>query len=79
MGDTSGDEAGTRTGVFITFREIRVELETCPPRTNDRPVLDSPQPPIAAGKQQERKRRPAITVFSLLDGVTGVIVIILRK
>lgn len=31
MGDTGGDEAGTRTGVFITFRETRVELETCAP------------------------------------------------
>jgi hypothetical protein len=31
VGDTAGDEAGTRTGVFITFREMRVELETCAP------------------------------------------------
>jgi len=31
VGDTGGDEAGTRTGVFITFRETRVELETCAP------------------------------------------------
>jgi subtilase family protein/peptidase inhibitor I9 len=31
VGDTVGDEAGTRTGVFITFSAMRVELETCPP------------------------------------------------
>ncbi len=31
VGDTSGDEAGTRTGVFISFRETRVQLETCDP------------------------------------------------
>jgi hypothetical protein len=31
VGDTGGDEAGTRTGVFITFPAMRVELETCPP------------------------------------------------
>ena len=31
VGDTDGDEAGTETGVFITFREMRVELETCAP------------------------------------------------
>jgi hypothetical protein len=30
VGDTVGDEAGTRTGVFITFSAMRVELETCP-------------------------------------------------
>ena len=33
VGDTVGDEAGTRTGVFITFRQITVELETCAPLT----------------------------------------------
>jgi hypothetical protein len=33
VGDTEGDEAGTRTGVFITFREISVGLETCAPLT----------------------------------------------
>jgi hypothetical protein len=38
VGDTKGDEAGTRTGVFIKFRDIRVELETCAP----------PPPPPAA-------------------------------
>jgi hypothetical protein len=31
VGDTAGNEAGTRTGVFITFREARIELETCAP------------------------------------------------
>jgi hypothetical protein len=31
VGDTSGNEAGTRTGAFITFRETRIELETCAP------------------------------------------------
>jgi Subtilase family/Peptidase inhibitor I9 len=31
VGDTAGDEAGTKTGVFITFPAMRVELETCPP------------------------------------------------
>jgi hypothetical protein len=31
VGDTVGDEAGTRTGVFITFPSMRVDLETCPP------------------------------------------------
>src|SRR5262245_995901 len=31
VGDTVGNEAGTRTGVFITFPAMRVELETCPP------------------------------------------------
>src|SRR5215472_13312358 len=31
VGDTVGDEAGTKTGVFITFPAMRVELETCPP------------------------------------------------
>jgi hypothetical protein len=33
VGDTIGDEAGTRTGVFITFQQITVELETCAPLT----------------------------------------------
>jgi hypothetical protein len=33
VGDTDGDEAGTRTGVFITFQQITVELETCAPVT----------------------------------------------
>jgi type 1 glutamine amidotransferase len=32
LGDTAGDEAGTKTGVFITFPAMKVELETCPPR-----------------------------------------------
>jgi len=31
VGDTDGDEAGTKTRVFITFRDINVELETCAP------------------------------------------------
>jgi subtilase family protein/peptidase inhibitor I9 len=31
VGDTAGDEAGTKTRVFITFPAMRVELETCPP------------------------------------------------
>jgi hypothetical protein len=29
IGDTSGDESGTKTGVFITFRAMDVRLETC--------------------------------------------------
>lgn len=29
VGDTAGDEAGTETGVFVTFRPIEVQLETC--------------------------------------------------
>ncbi len=32
LGDTSGSEAGTKTRVFITLREMKVELETCAPR-----------------------------------------------
>ena len=31
VGDTGGNEAGTKTAVFITFREVSVELETCAP------------------------------------------------
>jgi hypothetical protein len=31
VGDTPGDEAGTETGVFITLRETRIEVETCVP------------------------------------------------
>jgi photosystem II stability/assembly factor-like uncharacterized protein len=29
VGDTSGSEAGSKTGVFITFRPIPVRMETC--------------------------------------------------
>lgn len=31
VGDTSGDEAGTETGVTIYFREMEVQVETCTP------------------------------------------------
>ena len=31
VGDASGDEAGTETGVFISLRPITVKLETCAP------------------------------------------------
>ncbi len=31
VGDTTGDEAGTETGVFITLRPIKIKLETCAP------------------------------------------------
>jgi hypothetical protein len=41
VGDTGGNEAGTKTGVFITLRETRVELETCTPP----PPTSSVNPP----------------------------------
>jgi hypothetical protein len=41
VGDTKGNEAGTRTGVFITFRETRVELETCTPPPSPPPTAPS--------------------------------------
>ena len=36
IGDTSGDESGTKTGVFVTFRAMDVRLETCSVPTNAR-------------------------------------------
>jgi hypothetical protein len=34
VGDTDGDEAGDRTGVFITFRAMQVRMQTCAVPTN---------------------------------------------
>lgn len=31
VGDTKGEEAGTKTGVFITLRTIRLRIESCAP------------------------------------------------
>jgi len=45
VGDTVGDEAGTRTGVFITFSAMRVELETCPPARTTVRSLTAPSRP----------------------------------
>jgi hypothetical protein len=44
VGDTVGDEAGTRTGVFITFPAMRVELETCPPARTARSLTAPSRP-----------------------------------
>ena len=44
VGDTVGDEAGTRTGVFITFPAMRVELETCPPARTARSLTGPSRP-----------------------------------
>lgn len=41
VGDTSGEEAGTKTGVFISLRPITVKLETCAPAP---PVIGGPKP-----------------------------------
>lgn len=38
VGDTSGEEAGTKTGFFITMRGMNVELETCTQETVIPPV-----------------------------------------
>ena len=45
VGDTVGDEAGTKTGVFITFPAMRVELETCPPARTAARSLTAPNRP----------------------------------
>ena len=29
VGDTSGDESGTKTSVMVTLRDINVQLESC--------------------------------------------------
>jgi hypothetical protein len=36
IGDTNGDESGTKTGVFVTFRAMDVRLETCSVPSNAR-------------------------------------------
>jgi hypothetical protein len=50
VGDTEGDEAGTETGVFITFREISVELETCAPLPPTTIVNPPPGPATAPSR-----------------------------
>ena len=45
VGDTGGDEAGTKTGVFITFPAMSVELETCAPARTTARSLKAPSRP----------------------------------
>ena len=45
VGDTAGDEAGTKTGAFITFPAMRVELETCTPARPTAQSLTAPSRP----------------------------------
>jgi hypothetical protein len=45
VGDTVGDEAGTKTGVFITFPPMSVELETCPAALTTARSLKAPSRP----------------------------------
>jgi hypothetical protein len=39
VGDTKGDEAGTKTRVLINLRPIRITKETCTPKPT-KPVID---------------------------------------